>query len=122
MREIGHVMPDKTIFAGISPVSGFAMYACPHDYPVTCGFTDAIKNAYKSSLMGYRDWRVPHQEELGVLYINRREIGGFQGKTYRCSSPHYLDVTWGHNFSNGQQVMKSTRNLLFVRLVRGRDL
>jgi hypothetical protein len=76
--EIGEVMPDGTIYAGVSPETGKAMFTTAADAPATCGFHEAQEYAAKLDANGHLDWRVPTRSELNVLYQNRAAIGGFE--------------------------------------------
>lgn len=72
--SIGDKMPDGTVYAGISPETGKAMYATPADAPLTMKFNAAKDyaqglNAQKAH--GHEDWHVPTKNELNVLFNNR---------------------------------------------------
>lgn len=77
----GGKMPDDTVYAGISPETGTAMYTTPEDAPTLHRPLYTLKNAmeYASKLdaYGHNDWRVPTRSELRVLFKNRAAIGGF---------------------------------------------
>jgi hypothetical protein len=75
--EIGDTMPDGTIFAGVSPDTGKAMYAMPADAPITMKFNEAQQYPKDLDVHGYKDWRLPTKNELNVLFNNRAAIGGF---------------------------------------------
>jgi len=75
--KIGDRMTDGTIYSGISPDTGNAMYATPADAPLTYTFNQAQKYAEKLDAHGHKDWRAPTKGELNVLFQNRAAIGGF---------------------------------------------
>src|SRR5260221_12315655 len=64
----GDRMPDGTIFAGISPDTGEAIYAMASDAPLTMKWKAAMEYAAKLDAHGHQDWRVPPQEEVNTLY------------------------------------------------------
>jgi hypothetical protein len=107
--EIGEVMPDGTIYAGVSPETGKAMFTTAADAPATCTFNEAQDYAAKLDAHGHRDWRVPTKDELNVLFSNRTVIGGFDescsypGGWYRSSSQFSNLFAWGQRFSDGCQ-------------------
>jgi hypothetical protein len=107
--QIGDKMPDGTVYAGISPDTGEAMYATPGDEPLTYTFNQAQKYAEKLDAHGHKDWRVPTKAELNVLFQNRAAIGGFNisGNPsegwYLASSQGDGKGAWGQRFSDGRQ-------------------
>ena len=52
-------MPDGTVYAGISPETGKAMFTTAADAPATCTFNEAQDYAANLEAYGHRDWRVP---------------------------------------------------------------
>lgn len=77
VTKIGDRMPDGTIYAGVSPTTGTAMYATPSDAPLTMKWNEAVRYADALDSHGHKDWRVPTWDELDVLFNNRAAIGGF---------------------------------------------
>jgi hypothetical protein len=106
---IGEVMPDGTIYAGVSPETGQAMFTTATDAPATCTFNEAQEYAAKLDAHGHRDWRVPTKGELKVLFANREAIGGFEESGsellgwYWSSSPYSHRSAWAQRFSEGYQ-------------------
>jgi len=51
-------------------------------------------------LNGYTDWYLPSIDELGVLFLNKSKIGGFQGgyywssSEYNTSTAYYMEFTY----------------------------
>jgi hypothetical protein len=72
---LGAVMPDGTIYAGVSPDTGRPMFATPKDAPLTLTFDEAAEYAKELDAQGHKDWRVPAKAELNVLFQNRAAIG-----------------------------------------------
>src|SRR5439155_1650460 len=66
----GDHMPDGSIYAGVSPDEGQAMYTTPKDAPLTYTFNEARKYAEELDACGHQDWRVPTKGELNVLFQN----------------------------------------------------
>ena len=77
LPPIGTIMPDGTIYAGMSPGTGKPMYTTPGDAPLTMKWQEAMDYAAKLDAHGYKDWRLPTKGELNVLFNNRAAIGGF---------------------------------------------
>ena len=123
-QNIGAKMPDGTVYAGMSPETKQPMYATPADASVTMKFNEAQKYAAKLDAHNHKDWRVPTQAELNVLFNNRAAIGGFN---VSGSSPAgwYWSATpntkWGarcQRFSDGAPNSFNKGIRLSVRLVR----
>jgi Protein of unknown function (DUF1566) len=120
----GDTMPDRTIFAGISPDTDKPMYATPADAPLTMKFNEAKGYAAKLEAHGHKDWRVPTKAELNVLFNNRAAIGGFNvSGSYPAgwywSSSNYNELfAWGQSFSDGRQDYYPKDIRSSVRLVR----
>jgi Protein of unknown function (DUF1566) len=123
-EKIGDKMPDGTIFAGVSPDTGKAMYATPADASLTMTFNEAKEYAAKLDAHGHQDWRVPTKGELNVLFNNRAAIGGFNtggsgpASWYWSASPSHEWTAWGQRFSGGEQLNFNKDNHSSVRCVR----
>jgi hypothetical protein len=102
-------LADDTVYAGISPDTGKAMYATPADAQLTMQWKQAMKYAAWLDANGHKDWRVPTKGELNVLYNNRAAIGGFdESGSYPAgwswSSSQSGDTSaWAQRFSDGSQ-------------------
>ncbi|HEX2791549.1 MAG TPA: DUF1566 domain-containing protein [Steroidobacteraceae bacterium] len=73
----GGRMPDGSVYAGISPDSGKDLYTTPADAPGVYTWGQAMEYCQTLSASGHVDWRVPSLGELAVQYANRADIGGF---------------------------------------------
>ena len=100
----GDTMPDGTKFAGVSPDTRKAMYTTPADAPKLMNLRDAERYAQTLDDHGHKDWRLPSQAELQVLYDNRAAIGGFEGKDYWSSGTWGRAGlgAWGYDFASGK--------------------
>src|ERR1022692_2660770 len=123
--EIGEVTPDGTVYAGVSPETGQAMFTTAADAPATCTFNEAQDYAAKLDANGHLDWRVPTRDELNVLYQNRAAIGGFEESGsepvgwYWSSSQYDYNTAWGQRFCDGKQFYLNLKNTdSSVRCVR----
>ena len=115
--QIGAVMPDGTVYAGISPDTGRAIYTTPGDAERTFrrgntgafNWEDAMDYAAQFDGHGHKDWRVPTKGELNLLFSNRDAIGGFDesasspGGWYWSSSQYDYNTAWSQLFSDGNQ-------------------
>ena len=123
--EIGEVIPDGTIYAGVSPETGNAMFTTAADAPATCGFHEAQEYAAKLDANGHLDWRVPTRDELNEMYQNRAAIGGFEesgsdpGGWYWSSSQSSYRNAWAQRFSDGYQDISRKYYYTSLRCVRG---
>jgi hypothetical protein len=121
----GDRMQDGTVYAGISPETGKAMYTTPADAPLTYTFNEARDYAAKLDAYGHRDWRVPTKGELNVLFNSRAAIGGFNeiglypAGWYWSSSESLLRDASSQRFSDGHQMYCNKRDDSSLRCVRG---
>jgi hypothetical protein len=121
----GKRMPDGTVYAGISPDTGRAMYTTPEDAPGTMKWKDAMKYAAKLDAHGHKDWRVPSKAELNVPFNNRAAIGGFDvtgslpGGCYWSSTEYGSKSAWDQRFSHGTPYWTSKLTDSSLRCVRG---
>ena len=68
------------------------------------------------------DWRLPSKDELNLLYLNKKKIGGFSVDNYEyASSTTYerdRDKFWVQDFYNGKQDLKNypilNRSIIFI--------
>ena len=122
--EPGDRMPDGTIYAGVSPDTGKAMYAMPEDAYLSMTFNKAQKYAAKLDAHGHQDWHVPTKAELNVLFNNRAAIGGFNvtgsypAGWYRSSSQNGIWGAWDQRFRDGCQSTSNEISPSSVRCVR----
>jgi len=121
---IGDKMPDGTVYAGVSPDTGKAMFATPEDAPLTMKWKAAMKYAKDLDAYGHQDWRVPTKDELNVLFNNRAAIGGFNvtgsnpAGWYWSSSTNDVWDAWAQRFSDGHQFFNYKDLHSSVRCVR----
>jgi hypothetical protein len=76
--RIGDVMPDGTIYAGISPTTDRPLYAAPEDAPKRMSYANAAIYANGLKSGGKEDFRLPDEEELQLLYACRNK-GALRG-------------------------------------------
>ena len=125
----GDRMPDGTVYAGISPDTGKAMYTTHADVPpVTLTFNEAAEcakllNAQK--YLGHDDWRVPTKRELNVLFDHRAAVGGFKELArlpagwYWTSSRDIDGKPERQRFTDGRQGFDDCDYVSSLRCVRG---
>jgi hypothetical protein len=75
--SVGDEMPDRTVYAGLSPATGSRMYATPEDARRTYTWDSAVEYCEGLLAHGYDDWRLPTQGQLAILYNARASIGNF---------------------------------------------
>src|SRR5262245_7295 len=76
--QVGSLMSDGTIYAGLSPDTKSPMFVTPADAPLPpeqgepiYTFDEAQKYARRLRTHGRKDWRVPTRRELKMLFNNR---------------------------------------------------
>jgi hypothetical protein len=108
-------MPDGTVYVGISPDTGRAIYTTPADASLTMTFNEAKEYAAKLDAHGHQDWRVPTKGELNVLFNNRATLGGFNvtgsfpAGWYWSASSGGTWTAWDQVFSDGHQRNHETK-------------
>lgn len=130
---VGERMEDGTIYAGISPATGQALYTTGADAPLTMEWQKAMRAYWLApdyagglNAHGHDDWRLPSISELNMLFNNRATIGGFTDGWY-WSSTNYnspdrgfnTDFRWSQRFSDGALHQSHKENAQRVRCVRG---
>ena len=70
-------LADGTVEAGFSPDTGKEMYTTREDAPGIYTFQQAKTYCVGLTVDGEKDWRVPTNYELSVLFVYRAAIGGF---------------------------------------------
>jgi hypothetical protein len=106
--NIGGKMPDGTVYAGVSPDTGKAMYAAPADASLAMEFNEAHKYCAELDASGHRDWRVPKKTELNMLFNNRAAVGGFNvsgslPESWYWSASSHKWHAWAQRFTDGYQ-------------------
>ncbi len=105
--KVGDVMPDGTIYAGISPLTKEPMFTLPAQESLMMTFNEASKRASTLDAHGHKDWRIPTKEELGRMFGSRVAIGGFNLSganpegMYLSSSESDFDVMRCVDFKTG---------------------
>lgn len=117
---IGQSMEDGTVYAGISPDTGRAMYATPKDTGLCATWHKAMDHAATLDAHGHKDWRVPTADELNQLFRHCADIGGFLTYGWYWSSSQLdKDHAWAQRFSDWSR-FNSHKNLTSaLRCVRG---
>jgi len=69
----GKKMKDGTIFVGLSPDSGEALYVAPEDAPGDLNSKGALNYVRNLESNNHRDWRLPSLNELEVIFSNRNK-------------------------------------------------
>jgi len=93
--EIGTVMADKTVYAGVSPVSGKMLFVLPRDESHLLTYNEAVDYAdtlNKVKCFDHDDWRLPTQRELEVIFANK-EKGALTGTFNEASEKNRTPFT-----------------------------
>lgn len=139
--EVGTVMKDGTIYAGVSPETGRMLFVMPKDAPLLMNDNVAkgrIAAMNDGQTLGHDDWRLPTLGELKVLFENKAK-GGLKGtfneaaernkpftpprtrtspSWYRASDQGPGFTTKGLYFNNGEEETLLTIESSSVRYVR----
>jgi hypothetical protein len=122
--EIGETMPDGTVYAGVSPDTGTAMYAMSADGPQPMQWKEAMTYAEELDAQGHKDWRLPTKGELNVLFNDRGAIGGFNVTGSNPAGWYWTSVSpglwgaWDQRFNDGYQDYNGKDIRASVRCVR----
>jgi len=77
LAPAGGKMPDGTVYAGMSPDTNKKMYTTQEDAPGVYTWRGAVDYCKALSASGHHDWHMPSIGELAVQFNNRADIGGF---------------------------------------------
>lgn len=113
--KFGEKMPDGTIYAGVSPDSGNALFAMPQDLPNRLSWTEAQKAASEQNYAGHADWRLPTRSEIELM----RQANAWSGGSYWTATEYNKHDAWylSGNAGNAGLALKSADHR--VRCVRG---
>lgn len=113
--KFGEVMPDGTVYAGVSPDTGRAIFAMPQDLPSRMTWTEALKSATEQTFGGHSDWRLPTRSEIEQLCQAKVWTGG----VYWSATEYNKHDSWCLNCTAGRPglSLKSTDHR--VRCIRG---
>ncbi len=87
--KIGMIMPDGTIYAGISPDTKKPYYTTKEDVDEFMPFFKARELCMRLSQYDNGSWRLPTTNELDDLYAHRQDIGGFNTNGEGVGSWHW---------------------------------
>ena len=131
--QIGDVMADGTVYAGISPATDEALYVAAQDAPATMKWKAAMKYAADLDANGHKDWRLPSKAEMDLLYRNKDagalkgtfkdKVSGFGLALWYWSCTEHASNSsgaWGQCFTDGGGAWDNSKGLpvLSVRCVR----
>jgi hypothetical protein len=121
--NIGDRMQDGTVYAGISPDTGKAMYTTPEDAITLMAWKEAVRYAARFDGHGTSQgsFRLPTLDELHVIFENHARIGGFNS-----AMPWYWSATeyrapscaWAARISGGGAFWQTKDHRSAIRLVR----
>ena len=101
---------------GVTKKIGFLEVA-QYDFPKRMNYYDAKKACADLG----QGWRLPTKEELGMLFLNKDEIGGFTNNNYWSITTNNGSGAWSQNFSNSFQNLIFNIYIYNVRAVRSID-
>jgi len=94
------------------------LIAAPRDQSQILNWNDAKKMCKEYRCGVYSDWHLPSKDELNVLYLNRKKIGGFSDNYYWSSTEDDANNAWDQLFINGSQNYGDKFNTFNFRAVR----
>jgi hypothetical protein len=78
----------------------------------------AAKICYDLELNGFSDWYLPSLRDLGVIYPNKKLIGGLSDANYWSSYYNTDNEAWTFSFASGELISVSIKGTAYVRAVR----
>ncbi len=119
-------MPDGTIYAGISPDTNQPMYATAEDVPDLLSYSQALAYARTLSQQTNKNFRLPTEIELAVIFKNHTAIGDFDTRQgafpmawyWSNRTSNFSLTSSAMNFSNGTHDYVNKVCRLSVRCVR----
>jgi len=134
LPEIGDVMEDGSVFAGLSADEAERLYVMPEDADDTMKWNEANEYADKQDFGGRNDWRLPTAKELSAIF-DAKSVESLHGTFHTASYDHLYASYWSSdkvvidddkektgaltmNFNNGAEGWNYTWSYGSVRLVR----
>ena len=114
----GMMISDGTIYAGVSPTNGGALYVMPSDMGDPHSWGDAKALATRQTFANKSDWRLPTKAELALLCERKGIIYGFKKGFYWSATEGSCASAWCQNFSDGRSDESNKLNFSYVRYVR----
>ena len=125
--EIGDMMPDGTIYAGVSPTTHQPMYAAPEGTPLRMDFNAVAQYTEELQVGDKGDFRIPDIAELQVL-VDNKDKGAMKGTFnvietndigWYWSSTRIGDISaWCLQVRTDHKKPYSTKERCLVRCVR----
>ncbi len=123
--EIGDLMPDGTVYAGLFLGTNQPMYVTAQDAPLRLTFDEALAYAQTLSKQTSKNFHLPSELELYTIYKNRIAIGGFDMRqgvfptAWYWADSYYSPSSRGAiNFNSGVHDDVNTVRRISVRCVR----
>ncbi len=90
--KAGDVMPNGSIYVGISPDTQERMFVTAQDASLSMNFNDAAIYAKGLAVHGRKDWRLPTLDELKMIFQNKEE-GALKG-TFNATDSSEMGPHW----------------------------
>ncbi len=118
--SIGSKYQGGIIFHWLDAMGKHGVIAAEKDLPGTYKWEDARRACDSLTLNGYKDWRLPTREEIGVLYANKVIVGGFENGYYWSLTMYEGDTNnaFFQSFVYGDRKLTSKSKQMHVRAVR----
>ena len=122
--DIGTIMSDGSIYAGVSPATGMPLYTTRQDAASPMTWVEADDYAARLWAHGHNGWRLPTIAELDLLFENRNLIGNFDilggldESWYWSATEEFGDYARIQHFTEGLQRLNTKNGKRLLRCVR----
>lgn len=76
--KVGHIMPDGSTYAGLSPGTNKPIFTTTTTLSLRMSWHEATRYAADLGEHGHKDWRLPTLVELNAIFNGRSAIGNFK--------------------------------------------
>lgn len=94
------------------------LIAALNDLSGEADWDEAIEFCANDTSGGFTDWRLPSDEELNLLYLQKDTIGGFVRFSYWSATEYAGPFAFFQNFHSGQRDNDFKDNTCYVRAIR----
>ncbi|ADZ69112.1 DUF1566 domain-containing protein [Polymorphum gilvum] len=116
----GDIMLDGSVYVGVSPDTGLALFAMPYDVSGSHTWPEARDLAAQQAHGGHENWRLPTLAELTLLHRLQEDgvIGGLTEWWYWTSDQFHSHAAWSKYLYDGSEEPVDKKRSLLVRCVR----
>ena len=115
--QIGDTYQGGIVFY-IDGAGSHGLIASPKDLSGEADWDEAIECCSQHVSEDFTDWRLPTEEELNLLYLQKDVVGGFVRFSYWSATEYAGHFAFFQNFHTGERDNDFKDNTCYVRAIR----